>query len=265
MQEWQADFLKITPIFSDLHHLLIKKHWLDWPSCHTLNGLIPESAINYEGKKLTLVEQTPELLADGLYYEQRIYQQGIVPTRSHNWHDFFNALIYLLFPMTKREMNRLHVKHIEDSDSKKRSACRDAITLLDECGVIIAHCDDELAYDLQHHRWQAAFVDKRHTWGNTASAVMIGHANYEKSLKPYIGFTGKALYLKVTPDFFSMNMWDKYHYLDTMLSNNLELLLQDNSRLFPLPILGVPGWCDDNENSEFYENIQYFRPKRKSK
>jgi len=265
MQEWQDDFFKITPIFSDLRQILINHHWLDWPSCDTLNDLIPKDVANHEGQRLTLVEQTPELLADGIYYEQRIYQQGIVPTRSHNWHDFFNSLIYLLFPLTKKEMNRLHVKHIDGDNSKKRSSCRDAITLLDECGVIIAHCNDELAWDLQNHQWHDAFFTKRNDWGETISAIMIGHANYEKALTPYIGFTGKALYLKVTSNFFSMNMWDKYRYLDTMLANNLELLLQDNSQLFPLPILGVPGWWKDNENSEFYKNVQYFRPKRKSK
>ena len=47
-----------------------------------------------------------------IYYEQRIFEQGLVPTRPANWHDFFNALIFLLFPQTKKEMNRLHVEHM---------------------------------------------------------------------------------------------------------------------------------------------------------
>ena len=265
MQQWQADFFKITPIFNDLDHILSNVSWNDWPSCQDLNKLIPDDVANYQGRRLTLVEQTPELLSDGLYYEQRIFQQALVPTRSHNWHDFFNSLIYLLFPLTKKEMNRLHVEEIERFGDQKRSRCRDAITLLDECGVIIAHCDDDIADDLMNHRWDNAFVNKRPAWGQTVNAIMIGHANYEKALDPYIGFTGKALYLKVTPTFFSMDVWAKYQYLDIMLANNIEALLQDNSKLYPLPILGVPGWWDANENREFYENGQYFRPKRKSK
>lgn len=263
MQEWQADFFKITPIFNDLDHLLSDVSWNDWPNCQELNKLIPDEVANYQGQRLTLVEQTPELLSDGLYYEQRIYEQGLVPTRSHNWHDFFNSLIYLLFPLTKKEMNKLHVQDIERYGIQERSSCRDAITLLDECGVIIPYCDDEIVQSLMNHRWSDAFIKERSAWGKTIDAIMIGHANYEKALNPYIGFTGKALYLKVTADFFSMDMWDKYQYLDIMLANNLKPLLQDNSRLYPLPILGIPGWWNANEDKEFYKNSQYFRPKRK--
>jgi hypothetical protein len=31
-----------------------------------------------------------------------------------------------------------------------------------------------------------------------------------------------------------------------------------------LPILGVPGWCADNEREAFYDNADYFRPGRRS-
>jgi len=265
MQQWQADFFKKTPIFNDLNQLLNNSSWQDWPSCDDLNRLIPSDVANYQGQRLTLVEQTDQLLSDGLYYEQRIYEQGLVPTRSCNWHDFFNSLIYLLFPLTKKEMNRLHVEHIRQFGSHKRSRCRDAITLLDECGVIIAYQDEALVNDLTNHRWHSAFVEKRDCWGKTATAIMIGHANYEKAIDPFIGFTGKALYLKVTSKFFCMDMWEQYRYLDTMLSQNLESLMQDNSNLFPLPILGVPGWWPANESEAFYDNQQYFRPKRKPK
>lgn len=263
MQQWQANFLEITPIFDDLDCILNHKTWLQWPTCQELNQLIPESVANYQGQRLTLVEQNEALLSDGVYYEQRIYQQGLVPTRAHNWHDFFNALMFLLFPNTKKEMNRLHVQHLTTFGHQKRSPCRDAITLLDECGVLVTYCDDEMMQLLTNHQWEQAFVKERNRWGKTISATIIGHANYEKSLNPYIGFTGKALYLKVTADFFKLDSWDKYQYLDTLLSASLETLLQDNSRLFPLPMLGVPGWWPANESSEFYNNEKYFRPKRK--
>ena len=32
--------------------------------------------------------------------------------------------------------------------------------------------------------------------------------------------------------------------------------------LSPLPVLGVPGWWDGNEQEEFYDNTGYFRPGR---
>jgi hypothetical protein len=45
-----------------------------------------------------------------------------------------------------------------------------------------------------------------------------------------------------------------------MLINN-ENILKDNTRLFPLPFLGIPNWYGE-QNNEFYENVDYFRPKR---
>jgi hypothetical protein len=38
---------------------------------------------------------------DGLVYECRIWETGEVETRPDNWHDFFNALVWLSFPQTK--------------------------------------------------------------------------------------------------------------------------------------------------------------------
>lgn len=263
MQQWQPDFYTFSSIFNDIKQLLNDSQWSTWPSCQQLNQLLPNNVTNVQGQALTLIEQTPELLSDGLYYEQRIYQQGLVPTRHANWHDFFNALIYLLFPKTKKEINRLHCIHIDLHGQQKRSKCRDALTLLDECGVLIPYCDNDIIQKLQNHQWKAAFFEQRDCWGKTLDAVMIGHANYEKALTPYIGFTGKALYLEVEESFFGLNLLEKYQYLDTILAQNLENLMQDNSNLFPLPILGVPGWWPDNEEITFYDNQDYFRAKRK--
>jgi len=264
MQQWRADFYNISHIFRDIKQLLRGSTWSSWPSCQQLNQLLPSDVTNVQGQVLTLIEQTPQLLSDGLYYEQRIYQQGLVPTRDANWHDFFNALIYLLFPQTKKEINRLHCEHIDLYGQHKRSKCRDALTLLDECGVLIPYCDPDLADKLQNHQWQEVFVDARHRWGTDIDALVIGHANYEKALAPYIGFTGKALYIKVEQEFFRLNLLEKYQYLDTILAVNLSALMQDNSHLFPLPMLGVPGWWPENEQSEFYDNQHYFRAKRKT-
>jgi len=263
MQQWHPDFYKFSNIFEHIRQLLSNSSWSSWPTCQQLNQLLTNDVTNVQGDVLTLIEQTPELLSDGLYYEQRIYQQGLVPTRSANWHDFFNALIYLLFPKTKKEINRLHCLHIEQYGQQKRSKCRDALTLLDECGVLIPYSDPQLATKLQNHQWKDAFFSNRALWGNEIDAVVIGHANYEKALTPYIGFTGKALYLHVPPYYFTLNLLEKYQYLDTILAEKLSELMQDNSQLYPLPMLGVPGWWPDNEQPEFYDNTDYFRAKRK--
>jgi hypothetical protein len=29
-----------------------------------------------------------------------------------------------------------------------------------------------------------------------------------------------------------------------------------------VPVLGVPGWCPGNEQESYYDNTDYFRPRR---
>jgi hypothetical protein len=38
--------------------------------------------------------------------------------------------------------------------------------------------------------------------------------------------------------------------------------LSHGRELSPLPVLGVPGWWGGNEQENFYENTDYFRPGR---
>jgi hypothetical protein len=33
-------------------------------------------------------------------------------------------------------------------------------------------------------------------------------------------------------------------------------------QFLPLPVLGVPGWCDANQDTAFYEDAEVFRPIR---
>jgi hypothetical protein len=269
MQQWQPDFLELNPLFNDLKSLFADQHWSKWPDCNALNQLLDQQldddVINQLGHKLTLVEQTEQLLSDGLYYEERIYLEAQVPTRACNWHDFFNAMIYILFPKLKQEINRLHYQDIVSAGKIKRTKCRNALTLLDECGVIIAYCGDEVKHALTEQLWQQAFVDNRGQWGQKIDGFIIGHANYEKALAPYIGFTAKALYVKVAPQFFKLDKLSQYHQLDQMIAQDLEVLMVDNRHLYPLPILGVPHWWPENTNPIFYDNPDYFRPKRMAK
>jgi hypothetical protein len=34
--------------------------------------------------------------------------------------------------------------------------------------------------------------------------------------------------------------------------------------LSPLPLMGIPGWCADNEDPAFYGNTRIFRPGRRA-
>lgn len=207
-----------------------------------------------------------EDFSDERYYEEIVFEDAQVPTR-FNWHDTFNAIIWMLFPRTKRLLNQLHMQDIQQSGKVTRTKRRDAITLLDECGVIIPYVNEADIQALRQHQWQQIFVTQRRDWDSRIGAFMFGHANYEMLQNPYIGLTGKAFGVKVEADFFQLSLAQQYQTLDKHLLQLISLqdALADNSMLSPLPLLGVPGWYQQNREPDFYLNTDYFRPKRVKK
>jgi len=98
----------------------------------------------------------PEHATDpALAYETVIYDSGKVATRSNNWHDFFNALVWLNWPHTKAAFNALHTRA---GVTALRSRPRDALTLLDESGVVVACAEPALWDDLARADWHTVFV-----------------------------------------------------------------------------------------------------------
>src|SRR5512139_1764336 len=68
-----------------------------------------------------------------LGYEPRIHATGDVITRPDNWHDLFNALVWLRFPHAKAALNGLHVEELgEARRASGRGPLRDAATQFDE-------------------------------------------------------------------------------------------------------------------------------------
>ncbi len=118
---------------------------------------------------------------------------------------------------------------------------------------------------LRDHQWKTAFVEHKSEWGKSIKAFMFGHANYEMLTKPYIGLTGKALFVCVPDETFCKDLVTQYQYLDQALYEMIKIdnCLADNKQLSPLPLLGVPGWHDENKDDSFYNNTDYFRAKRR--
>ena len=261
---WIAEYWKISPMFSDQHNFIGRQQWQTWPDCNELNRLMPEGNRTLSGYPIRFFPQS-SLAEDASYYEKHIFSTGEIPTRDHNWHDFFNAMVWLQFHETKSVINALHVKEIErQADQKKRSRKRDALTLFDESGVIFVSCDDQIIETLKDHQWKALFWQKRDEWWRSISVYIFGHGLYEKALSPYIGMTANALVLLVDDHFFNQNRQSQINELDQTISNKLqkENVLKTPRDLTPLPVLGVPGWWQENDLEEFYNNQNYFRPKR---
>jgi hypothetical protein len=48
-------------------------------------------------------------------------------------------------------------------------------------------------------------------------------------------------------------------FLDAWLSPQIAALNWSQKPFAPLPVLGIPGWCEDNEDPNFYLNRSVFR------
>jgi hypothetical protein len=257
--QWDPAFGSRNGIFRDLNSLCRFAGFTDFPSHSALNEMLAayiEKTLQRPGFRF--VEEIPN---SGLCFEQRIFQSAEVPTR-RNWHDLFGAISWWLFPRSKAAINLQHVEDLS-SEGKSRSPRRDRLTHFDECGLLLLHCSPELVAELRSHRWKEAMVSRRNEWDITVRPFVFGHAIYEKALSPYIGLTAKFAPIEIEPDFFCLSLREQYEEIDRRLA---ERILSTNpfdqpGFLSPLPVLGIPGYCEANHDPMFYGNRQYFRPR----
>lgn len=263
---WTTEFCEFG-CFDHLNTLVELDEWQSWPSCEGLQSLFPRPVSNLNGLAISFVDQEKEVDYSAVAYETYVYETGKVPTRKHSWHDVFGALTWSLFPKSKARLNSLHYHDIKQQQNNERSKLRNALTLFDECGVVLVTENSELIEALRNHQWLTAFWQMRDCWHSAAkSGVLVynfGHANYEMLTKPFIGLTGKILAINKSAEMGQLPLNVQYRLLDEALDKVIiDGALQDNSKLTPLPLLGIPGWHDDNQKQEYYLNTDYFRPKR---
>lgn len=228
-------------------------------------------------------------------YESHIAETGQIPTRD-NLHDLFNACVWLTFPKTKAMLNRQQAEQIaKEGISGSRGRIRDAITLLDENGAILLTSDENIATALKVFDWEHCLVKPRNLWLDVqmehlqwtschnqqaslqarqalaykASVMICGHALLEQLVQPRKPLCAHTFIVKVEDDFFSLPIEQQIATVDSQLSQALEnWLLQDDlssRQLCPLPILGVPHFCEDNANAEYYQDSYVFRSGRRGK
>lgn len=273
--EWNKAALLQSPLFAPLHSVLANLEVADFPMLQDCNALLaahrPTITVQ-SGLPLIFVPQEFGKLPFERQYEPRCFLKGEVPTRTNNWHDLFNALVWLIFPKAKAAINARHydalIKQeaaVDGVSSSQRGAVRDVNTLLDESGVIVAYSDEELARLLRNFKWKDLFWQRREQLSAGMGFYLFGHGLYEKALQPYVGMTGQGLLLKVDQAFFGWPVAQRLAHLDTLLANYLaapEHCLSTRD-LSPVPLLGMPGWVPDNDNAAYYDNTAYFRPGRR--
>ncbi len=194
-------------------------------------------------------------LPAGKAYEQFIFETGQVPTRE-GLHDFFNGLIWLHFPQSKRQLNRGQAAEIERSGvGPVRGAVRDALTVFDENAVLL-QAPQPLWQALRARQWQRLFIELRPLWAQ-ARLVLFGHALMEKLVAPYKAITGHVYDQPVPLELGTdLPAWDAW------LARRLAATDWARKPFVPLPVLGVPGWWAANEAPGFYEDAQVFRAPR---
>lgn len=200
---------------------------------------------------------------DGLGYERRIWERGEVETRPDNWHDFFNALIWLAFPRAKAALNARHIREMGAEDTL-RGEVRDALTHFDECGLVVA-CSNSLLLDLlRGFRWKELFWGQRAAVQRDMCFFVFGHATCEQLLAPFRGLTAKALLYPVGQDWLDLPARERLAALDALLAADFAAGRPASPRqLQPVPLLGLPGMTADNRCAEYYDDTWQFRTGRR--
>ena len=253
------------PLFAPLLPLLAGLGDGEMPERASLNALAAERGI-VSGGGAPVRFVVPG--ASGMSYEERAYWLGEVETRPGNWHDGFNALTWLVYPLTKAALNARHHharhRHCATTGSG-RGPLRDALTQFDECGVAVVSSELALWDDIRAHRWKEVFWTRREEILHSLRVFVFGHASFDMLRTPHLGLCGKALFLHVDGAWLAQSLPAQCADVDRRMAQRFSGDLQAYAKprdFHPLPLLGIPGATPDNELPTYYEDTRQFRPLR---
>lgn len=266
-QYWIPGFVNRTPIFEPLQ--ILQPHidsYRSWPTLENLQQLknrITQPIFTQSGHPICFTNEKPQTGEFADLYEPKIYLTGKIQTRLQNWHDFFNALVWMTFPYTKATLNHIHFQTMQQKrpqSASQRGPLRDAATLFDESGIVILSSHIELIELLQKRRWKKLFWLNRELVQSNMKFFVFGHALFEKSLNPYVGMTAKGIIFNVENSYFKQPLSSQLSLLDNWLAKFVQEKLKTPANLVPVPLLGYPGWSKENNVHTYYDNSNYFRP-----
>ena len=220
---------------------------------------------NARGRSISFVTQQSNGRFGLDRFEARTFFCGEVLVRPQNWHDLFNALVWMTFPKSKAVINKLHISTMSAVGGAQRTPKGDALTLFDEDGMIIVSRNKKLLNLIQNFKWYDLFWENRRLVEREMQFIVFGHGLYEKMLRPRVGLTGKGILIfwKGSSDQSTKALPE----IDQILSNHLcdDNNLRHGKVFSPIPLLGVPGWFRGGDEESFYENKNYFRAGRTRK
>lgn len=257
-----------APMFAPLRLAIERLPQDRWPSHADLTQIAAGTRTS-RGRPLAFVMPRedggqPPADTERRYYELQIAESGEVETRPENWHDLFNALVWITFPRAKAAINAQHAAILEErgeAEAKRRGPERDALTLFDEGGVAVVADDARIFERIVEFEWKDLFWHRRAELDRHARFVAFGHALFENALEPHLGMVAKTIFLSTEslPD-------------DDALVKSVDLSLaahfEDRSRfaspkrMAPMPVLGIPGWHAGTCYEIFYDDTVHFRRRK---
>ena len=264
---WNPRALAASPFFACVASLLDALPADRFPETPDLNALTGPDIVSGGGVPIRFVKPLPADRSSASRfesnYEVRVHGEGAVETRDESLHDLFNALGWLRFPRAKAALNRCHYRQMRAraDEGGARGATRDALTLFDESGVLVVSSSPEFLRLLRAFEWKALFVQRREEIASSLRVYVFGHSILEKALSPYKGLTGKAMLFQVEREFFDLPADAQLRELDRRVEGDVDSLSESPS-FAPLPLLGIPGWCADNQDPAYYDDTSQFRPGR---
>ena len=241
------------PVFNDVAAFLSWAEGEHWPSVESLNLSQEKLMHAYAGMPLVFEKQTVELVLDGMHYEQRIYLHGQIATRENNWHDLFNAMMWLKYPRIKSALNARQWSDVQQHGLKTRTPGQCAMTLFDEAGAFVAMPADMLEC-WKRHDWQGLFIEHAESWrSGKARVAVFGHALLDHALVTETLLVAKCIVLDDRFDFSS-----GFDMLADGIQSGNRLLA--NSELRTLPLCGIPGWHSAANSAEFIATSACFSP-----
>ncbi|MGH8050114.1 MAG: DUF3025 domain-containing protein [Arenimonas sp.] len=241
------------PVFQDVADFLPWASSGEWPDVAALNQSGSALLHAYTGKSLVFAKQTAELLNDGLHYEQRIFQSGLIATRENNWHDLFNAMMWLKYPRIKSALNARQWGDIEQHGLKTRTPAQCAMTLFDEAGAIVSIPADMLDCWKQHD-WHGLFIKHAEDWrSGRARVAVFGHALLDHALVTETLLVAKCIVQDEKTDLAAG--------IDSLADDiHAGTVLRANSELRTLPLCGIPGWHSAGDSAAFVSTAACFSP-----
>ena len=252
-----------VPAFASIAASLSRLRFDRWPTHDEITSLAAGVATS-RGRPVRFVAPRDHTERERRYYELHIAATGEIETRGENWHDLFNALAWISFPRAKAAINAQHAAILEErgeAESRRRSPERDALTVFDEGGVVVASSSPAVFSRIVDFEWKELFWHRRAEFEASTRVLAFGHALHEKALEPYIGMVAKTIFFPVDARFLALDIEAQVGRVDEFLALHFaDRANFANARtMAPMPVLGLPGWHPSTSIESFYDDQAHFR------